>query len=78
MSESTDKMKLVIVIDGDSADELFAVGPVDLRDYFLPEKLQVKSEDVKEIRFQKVVERDSMGFPSKYIKHVDNFRRDRG
>lgn len=28
MSKPTDKMKLVIVIDGDSAEELFAVGPI--------------------------------------------------
>ena len=31
------KMKLSIVIDGDSVDELFAIGPNDLKNTFLPE-----------------------------------------
>lgn len=72
----TEKMELNIVIDGDSADELFAVGPIDLRDFFLPEKLGVKSSDVKSINFHKIIERDENGNPSKYTVYKDNFLRE--
>ncbi|AXJ12495.1 hypothetical protein [Streptococcus pluranimalium] len=42
-------MQVTIKIDGASADELFAVGPNDLLNYFLPEALGVKKEDVVSI-----------------------------
>lgn len=45
------KWKLVIEIDGESADNLFPVGPKDLKEYFLPEFLNVKEEDIVKIHF---------------------------
>jgi hypothetical protein len=73
---SKEKMTLRITIDGDSADELFAVGPIDLRDHFLPKELNVKSSDVKSITFSQVTECDEDGWPTKRMEHRDNFRRD--
>lgn len=46
-----EKWTVTIVIDGESAEELFAVGPNDLREYFLPKLLNVKSKDIKKIQF---------------------------
>lgn len=67
-------MKLIIIIEGESAKELFAVGPNDLKEWFLPnECLRIKSEDVKSIYFEEVVERDSLGFPTKIITNKENF-----
>lgn len=72
-------MKLCIVIDGKSADELFAVGPNDLREYFLPEYLHVDPKDVKSIHFEEVHEgEDGRPWPiSGSCKvHKDNFSRE--
>lgn len=41
----------IIVIDGDSASKLFAVGPNDLKGYFLPDRLDVAVEDVQRLVF---------------------------
>ena len=76
MSTTDEKMKLHLVIDGASADELFAVGPNDLREYFLPEKLGVNADDVVSIRFSKVTERTEYGMPSHSIVHKDNYLRE--
>lgn len=59
-------MRLHITIDGPSAEDLFPVGPNDLLNYFLPEKLGVDPKDVKPIRFTDV---------EKNIVHTDNYRR---
>jgi hypothetical protein len=67
------KMVCHIIIEGESAEELFAVGPIDLRDYFLSESLHVKPADVKSIQFNKVEKWDSIGVPIEGIKHKDNF-----
>ena len=67
-------MKLIIVIEGESAKELFAVGPKDMKEWFLPnECLHVKSEDVKSIRFEEVIERDGLGLPTKTLTNKENF-----
>ena len=67
-------MDLIIIIGGESAKELFAVGPKDLKEWFLPnECLRVKSEDVKSIVFKEVVERDVHGLPTKTIVNKENF-----
>lgn len=59
-------MKLVISIDGPSAEELFPVGPTDLLNYFLPEKLGVDPKDVVSIKFTDA---------EKGIQHADNYQR---
>lgn len=59
-------MKLTITIDGPSTEDLFPVGPNDLLNYFLPEKLGVNPKDVKFIRFTDV---------EKNIVHADNYYR---
>lgn len=66
-------MKLIIIIEGESAKDLFAVGPNDLRDHFLPNDLGVRKEDIKSIRFEEVVERDEYGFPAKTLVNKENF-----
>lgn len=43
--------KLTITIDGESANDLFAVGPKDLLEFFLPDRLGVNPKDVKQISF---------------------------
>lgn len=59
-------MKLIISIDGQSADDLFPVGPNDLLNYFLPEKLGVDPKDVVSIKFTDT---------EKGIQHADNYYR---
>lgn len=51
------KFRLTIVIDGKSANELFAVGPKDLA-YFLKEKFNVLKKDIKIIAFEEDVDSD--------------------
>lgn len=63
--------KLVIVIDGDSYDELFAVGPDDLMD-LLVEKLYVKREDIKKCWFEKRVGDILKDEEVTVYKHKDN------
>ena len=59
-------MRLHITIDGPSAEDLFPVGPNDLLNYFLPEKLGVDPKDVVSIRFIDA---------EKGIQHADNYHR---
>ncbi|MFW6129559.1 MAG: hypothetical protein ACOC56_00155 [Atribacterota bacterium] len=66
-------MKLVIVIEGKSAENLFPVGSKDLKEWFLPKCLNVKSEDVKHIHFEKVSKRDELGFPIETLTNKENF-----
>jgi hypothetical protein len=47
-------MKCWIIIDGESAKELFAVGGKDLVNYFLPKQLGVKSKDIVSIDFEEL------------------------
>lgn len=75
------KYKLVIEIDGDSASDLFAVGPTDLLEFFLPEKLGVNPKDVKSITFKEDLTVDEYG---EYLMsertrscHTDNYYRDK-
>jgi len=64
-------MTCVITIQGNSANELFAAGPVDLRDYFLKEYLHVEPSDVKHIQFTQLKQ---LGEPlGPQIVHKDNF-----
>ena len=46
-----EKVTFSIVIDGDSADELWAVGVDDIM-MWLPKKLKVKMEDIKQVQFK--------------------------
>lgn len=46
-----ENVTLVIKIKGDSARKLLAVGPEDLRDFFLPERFGVQKTDVDSIKF---------------------------
>ena len=69
--------KLTIIIDGESAKELFAVGPNDLKDYFLPEYLNVDPNDIAKITFHEDVPPMDILFKPKSI-HADNYYRDIG
>ena len=51
-------MKLVIVIENDNLDELFAVGCNDLKNHFLPKALHIKPDDVKRITFEEIRSKD--------------------
>lgn len=64
-------MECLIRIDGESARELFAAGPNDIRTFFLPEKLGVKEEDIAQITFEEPVKSE----PYRYIVHKDNYYR---
>ena len=68
--------KLVIKIDGESAKELFAVGPNDLKDYFLPKHLGVAPNDIVKITFHEDVPPVDILFKPTSI-HKDNYYRDR-
>ena len=46
---------LTITIDGESAKDLFCVGPNDLVQYFLPEYLNVDPDDVVKVVFHEDV-----------------------
>jgi len=75
------KMKMSIVIDGDSVDELFAIGPRDLLQTFLPDRFDVDPKDVVHIMFQEDLTADEfgehiMGNRSRTI-HKDNYFRDK-
>lgn len=74
------KWRLVIEIDGESAEELFPVGPKDLKEYFLPEMLNVREEDIKRIHFSEDLTSDEFGdaLMGKRPRHVhaDNYARD--
>lgn len=67
-------MILSIIIEGESADELFGVGPNDLKNHFLPKDLNVKAEDVTQVAFKEVTEWDD-GLPAEYLVHKENIYR---
>ena len=63
------KVRLEIVIEVDANDtDLFAVGPEDLRNHFIPQWMNVKTEDVLKCSLYKI---QSDGYYSHY--HNDNF-----
>jgi hypothetical protein len=72
---SKGKMKFVLVVEGESAEELFAVGPKDLMNHFLPKDLNIKKEDVKKCWFEKNSDPDAFLEGREYTitKHNDNF-----
>lgn len=67
---------LTITIDGESAKELFAVGPNDLKDYFLPEYLNINPNDIARISFLEDVPPTESIFKQRSV-HVDNYYRDK-
>ena len=73
-------MKLVIVIDGESADDLFTCGVEDIMSHFLPTGLSVKTDDIKECRFEEIKpeekEKKLRGEKYTYTAAKDNFHRD--
>lgn len=68
--------KLTITIDGESAKDLFAVGPNDLKDYFLPEYLNIDPDDVVKVTFHEDVPVMEALFKPTSI-HSDNYYRDK-
>ena len=80
-------MKLVLVIDGQSANDLFAVGPKDIREYFGPEEWGIRTKDIAKCHFEElqdidgniITTRDTFGRLSggkyKVITHPDNYER---
>lgn len=54
------KFRLTIIIDGKSANELFCVGPKDLK-LFLKEKFNVKEKDIKTIAFEEDLNEEQFG-----------------
>ncbi len=64
-------MRCTIVIDGESAEDLFAVGPVDLRTHFLPKDLHVNEKDIVRVTFAEGSMIDGTG-----TVHKDNYVRD--
>ncbi len=68
------KMRFVLVVTGESAEELFAVGPKDLVNHFLKKYLYIKPKDVKECWFEKISDLDARMEGKKYTltKHEDN------
>lgn len=77
-------MKCVIIIDGESANALFAVGGKDLAQHFLPQGLYVKTSDIVRIQFEEL-RRDGKiislaeavldGRPYEVIKSKDEWNR---
>lgn len=77
----SEKWECTIVIDGESAESLFAAGPIDLKEFFLPEKLGVKTEDVKSITFiDDISDAPSEEYASRVFGertiHKDNYKRE--
>jgi len=70
-------MKLVLVIEGESAEDLFACGVKDIMNHFLPQKLGVKTKDIKECWFEEIKPEEKRkrlnGEPYKYTVAKDNF-----
>ena len=66
--------KLTITIDGESAKDLFAVGPDDLVQYFLPEHLNVNPNDVVKVVFHEDIPPMERLFNETSI-HADNYYR---
>ena len=67
-------MRFVLVVTGESAEELFAVGPKDLVNHFLKKHLYIKPKDVKECWFEKISDLDARMEGKEYTltKHEDN------
>ena len=68
-------LRLTITIEGESANRLFPVGPVDIRDYFLEHgfgNADFKPKDVKSIKFT-VPARLTYQKRVKKSVHRDNF-----
>lgn len=59
-------MRIIISIDGQSANNLIPIGTKDLLHHVLPEKLKINSKDVVSIRFVD----DENGF-----KRIEHYRR---
>lgn len=51
MSKDT-KYQVSIVIDGESAKKLFAIGPNEILNFLLPTRLDVATKDVEHVIFQ--------------------------
>lgn len=73
--------KLIIVIDGESANSLFACGPQDLKEYFLPNGLKVTPDDIRKITFEEDLSPEELSeviFRGRSYKvHSDNYYRDK-
>jgi hypothetical protein len=69
--EDLTNMRLGIVIDGKSAEELFAVGPKDIIS-FLESRFHVRTEDIKSVAFIGVPDENN---PLRVIRHKDNYTR---
>lgn len=54
------KFKLTIIIDGKSANELFNVGPKDLK-LFIKERFNVNEKDIKTIAFEEDLSAEEFG-----------------
>lgn len=65
-------MKLIIEIDGESAINLFAAGPNDLRTHFIPNGLLIHEQDIRRVEFREVSDDD----PFETTVHADNYHRD--
>ena len=72
-------MKLVIVIERAELNELFAVGPKDLKNHFLPKSLNVKPNDIKECWFEEVSDEHAIWTGKDYTvtTHPDNIHNKR-
>lgn len=75
-------MKLVIVIECDNLDELFAVGVKDLMNVFIPKYFNVETKDIKKCTFEElrrdgkiISTHDALWHKGEYevIKHKDNY-----
>ena len=80
-------MKMVLVVDGESANSLFAAGPNDIRDYFAPKEWGIASGDIVRCTFEEITDTDGNiipmsdavmgGKPYRVCTHEDNFRREK-
>lgn len=79
-------MKCTIIIDGESANELFAVGVNDLLYAFLKKRLHVNHKDVVKIHFEEIRQNGKIinaidavlsGEKYKVITSKENFDRDK-
>jgi len=47
-------MKMLVLIEREELDELFAVGPNDLKNHFLPKWMGIAPADVKSVKFWEI------------------------
>jgi hypothetical protein len=70
-------MICTIIIKGESAEDLFAAGPQDIKNHFL-QKMYVKAKDVQSVEFIELTatEKKKMlsGKEFTYKTHKDNFK----